>query len=455
MQRYALVGIFVAVAAVAGLANPLSGLGLADGGAVSLAIVIVAAGLWITEALPLFVTSFVVLLLSSSWLVPQLEAEGVATSSGDYLAPFSSNLVMLFLGGFVLAAGWQKVGLDEWLANRVIRRAKGDLPTLVALMMAVTAFLSMWLSNTAATALVLGLCAPVTALVPERVGGPRLLLLAVPLAANLGGLGTPVGTPPNAIVLGALAEAGHPIDFATWMAIGLPAVLVLLAFVWGMLLTFFGGRGVVLDTDDLPVPEAPLETMAGRGVLLVSAVTIAAWLFGSPLGIKSGTAALIPVIGFFGSGLLRLADFRNLAWDVLFLMGGGLCLAVGMQQSGLAAWLVAGIPVDVLSSWAVAAAFLLVAVAMSTVMSNTATASLLAPLVLGLSSLETTPVFLSVAFGCSLAMALPISTPPNAMAFASGQLEARDLLRVGSLVSIVGSGLTVTVFVAWWAVVLG
>ncbi|MGF1469192.1 MAG: SLC13 family permease [Sandaracinaceae bacterium] len=454
MRAHALAVAWAAGSLAVGLTNPLGGLGLSGGGAIALAILLLAGFLWTSEAVPLFVTSFLVLGLNLVWLRPALEAAGQAVAADAFLAPFFSDLVLLFLGGFVLASALNRYRLDATLAGAILRRAGRRVPAVMGALMAVTATLSMWLSNTAATALMLGLCLPLAKSIADP--GPRkALLLSVPLAANVGGLGTPIGTPPNAIVLEYLEGAGHPIGFAMWMVIGLPAVLLLLVLLWAALLRLQGGWSASLPLDAGADGQAastdPDEAPWGRRLVLgVTAITILGWLLGGLVGLSPGTVSVLPVVAFFGARVLSVADFRALSWDVLFLMGGGLCLARSLELSGLADWLVAGVPTEGVPAWALASAFLVVACAMSTVMSNTATANLLAPLVAGLSGVSTAPVFLSVAFGCSVAMALPISTPPNAMAFASGQLEARDLLRVGLLATVAGVALTVVVFFRWW-----
>ena len=308
----------------------------------------------------------------------------------------------------------------------------------------------MWLSNTAATALMLGISLPLVQALPDDATARRGLVLAVPVAANVGGLATPIGTPPNAIMLQYLAEVGSPISFAGWIAVALPAVLLVLSASWAGLLALYGGRDVELPP---PKEEPTLPTQrAGvrRFVAGISVLTVLGWLLGDQLGLTPGTVALLPVTIFFALGTLRLADFRNLAWDVLFLMGGGLCLARAMSRSGLADWIVAMMPTDGVSDWLVAAVALGLAATMSTVMSNTATANLLGPVVAGLPGIDPAPLLVAVAFGCSLAMALPISTPPNAMAFASGQLEARDLLQVGLPITIGGALLTIGLGFGWW-----
>jgi sodium-dependent dicarboxylate transporter 2/3/5 len=187
---------------------------------------------------------------------------------------------------------------------------------------------------------------------------------------------------------------------------------------------------------------------------VVALITIAGWLTTSLHHLSSGTVALLPVLVFFGLRILDVSDLRRLSWDVLLVMGGGLCLGQVIAVSGLADWLIAQLPVEGAGTSTILIAFSLVACFMSSVMSNTATANLVLPIVIGLApSLgqeALAPLALAVAFACSLAMPLPISTPPNAIAFSSGEFHAVDLIRPGAIVTILGLVLTLVVGVRWW-----
>jgi len=424
--------------------------GMPDAAQVAFVILVTAAILWIAEAVPLFVTSMIILFLCLVWLGPELSsAEGAEVVPKDtWTGPFFSDVVLLFLGGFVLAAGLHKYQLDEQMARWMVRKSRGDLPKLIAGIIAVTAFLSMWLSNTATAAMMLALVLPIVRELPEGASSRTALLLSVPLAANVGGLGTPIGSPPNAIALEYMRSIGEAPTFARWMMVGVPLASIILVMVWLLLVYGYRAKGRV---DGIECDPLHLKRSAGRRTVLATAVfTAGSWLTSEWHGLSSGTVALIPVIVFFGLGLLRVPDLRALSWDVLLLMGGGLCLGAALSESGLAAWVVEQLNVDQLSSFELMGAFAVVACAISTVMSNTATANLMMPMVLGLSIGTKSPILLAMAFGCSLAMALPISTPPNAMAFSSGELRVGDILKPGLLVSILGLILILTIGYWWW-----
>jgi sodium-dependent dicarboxylate transporter 2/3/5 len=444
--------VVVAVVALLVLCHALDvfgGWGMPAPSQVALVILLIAAALWISEIIPLFVTSFVILALSVTWLRGVMVANGVEADAGEFMAPFFSDIILLFLGGFVLSAALHKYELDERLARRVIDHSGGSVPKLIFAIMCVTAFLSMWLSNTAATAMMLALCLPIVQALPVGDRYRTAILLAVPFAANVGGLGTPIGSPPNAIAIQYMDEMGIAPSFLTWMMMGVPLVLSMLVIIWGLLMAMYRGRAVAVALESAAESDHPI---AARVVVVVAVVTVAGWLTGAWHGLSAGTVALFPVLVLFGSRLLAVNDLRALSWDVLLLMGGGLCLGHGVAVSGLAEWIVARVPAEAQSVTLLIVVFGVVACLMSSVMSNTAAANLLLPVLVGLSVSPLPPVLVTVAFACSLAMALPISTPPNAIAFASGELRAADMLKPGLILTIVGLALTFTLGRWWWDV---
>lgn len=428
--------------------------GLPYPGYIALGILAIAATLWVTEAVPLFVTSLAVLFLSIVWLAPAMRDSGTPIKNQTFYSPFFSDVIVLFLGGFSLSAALKKKRLDEWLASKIIHQTGSTFPKLLLGVMAVTAVLSMWLSNTATAAMMLAMVLPLASRFPENHGNAKALLLAIPFAANIGGLGTPIGSPPNAIAMQYMSREGIAPDFATWMLIGIPGVVVMLGLAWGTLLLLF--RESSSTESSSPMPETSGEHVFVRldqsvvVITLTVAVTVLGWMTASFHGFSSGTIAMIPLLVFFGTGILQNRDLRDMSWDVLLMMGGGLCLGTVIAESGLAGWLVDQLPVDGLSLFLLTALFGTVACTMSSLMSNTATANLLLPIIIGLSVETASPIMIGTAFGCSLAMPLPISTPPNAMAFSSGKINVVDMVRPGLLLTIVGVSLALTTGYAWW-----
>lgn len=415
---------------------------------VALGILLVAAILWVTEAVPLFVTSLILLFLSLVWLMPSMESSGMEVNKEMFLSPFFSDVIILFLGGFTLSAALHKGQIDEWLAANIIERTGSTLPKLMIGVMAVTAFLSMWLSNTATAAMMLAMVLPIASQLGKDDQRGKAILLSVPFAANVGGLGTPIGSPPNAIAMQYMSEAGIAPSFAQWMLIGVPGVVVMLIIAWGVLLYFYGG-----GDDELPKFDYSVTLKIDRSfwiIIVAVAATTIGWMTTAMHGYSSGTVALIPVIVLFATGVLETKDLRKMSWDVLLMMGGGLCLGATIAGSGLADWLVQLLPVSGVGIFWLTMLFGVVACVMSSVMSNTATANLLLPIIVGLSVTTASPIMIGTAFGCSLAMPLPISTPPNAMAFSSGRINVMDMAKPGVILTLIGVTLALTTGYWWW-----
>jgi len=415
---------------------------------VALAILMIAATLWISEAVPMFVTSFVVLGLSLIWLVPRMRSEGMVISEHEFLAPFFSDVILLFLGGFVLSAAMHKYQLDERLARWMLARTGRRVPVVLFGIMVVTAMLSMWLSNTATAAMMLAVCLPIARQLPSDDAYRKAIPLAVAFAANVGGLGTPIGSPPNAIAMQYMQEGGFAPSFGMWMLIGTPGVVVMLAVVWTVLMLVFRGHQATIEMSGEKVGikwSWPVMLVVG-----VTLVTVLSWITSGVHGLTAGTVALLPVVVFFGTKILTVKNLKMLSWDVLLMMGGGLCLGKVIAVSGLAAWIVQRLPIESSNCFVLVAILGSAACLMSSIMSNTATANLLMPISLGLGAENLSPVLVGVAFACTLAMPLPISTPPNAIIFGSGELKVREMLLPGAMVTVVGLVLAMTTGHWWW-----
>jgi len=444
-------GVYVAIGAI-GVAARVGWLeewlGLREPAALALGILLIAAILWISEAVPLFVTSFAIAFLNVTWLSPALDRSGEAIEDQAFLSPFFSNVILLFLGGFVLSAALRKYLIDERLARWVLART-GSAPSRVLLgIMIVSAFLSMWMSNTATTAMMLALALALLSKVEDDDPFQKAVLLGIPFAANIGGLATPIGSPPNAIAIRYMEQSGMGAPgFGQWLLLSLPVVVVVLAAAWFLLKRLFPAR----------VEEVSLEaqphfdwTRRSRFVVAVTIITALGWLTSDFHPLTTGTVGLIPVILFFGLRLLEVDDFRSLSWDVLFIVGGGLSLGVAVEASGLGEVFVSLIPTDAVGAVGLLVILSLVAAVMTSVMSNTATANLVIPVVIALSGVSVAPLLMAVAYACSLSMALPVSTPPNAMAFSAGILKARDMAVPGLVISIIGLVTTWTLGLFLW-----
>lgn len=411
--------------------------GLPDRAGAGLALLATIAWLWLTEALHVSVTAL---------LVPLLAAASGVLAFPEALLQFADPVVFLFLGGFALAAGLQRQGLDRWMAGQVLRRAGASFGRAVRWLFWLTAFLSMWISNTATAAMMLPLALGLLAPLPldEHRRTWMYVLLGVAFSANIGGIGTLVGSPPNAI-----AAAAVGMGFAEWMSWGLPLVLVL------MPLMEIGLRLVLrprLDVMVTPPPAPGGWTTAQQKMLALFGFTVLLWVFGAPLGAVLGFAqgydaavALLALVLLHG---LRLAGWqdveRSTEWGVLLLFGGGLTLSKALAASGAAAWLATqlGGPLAALPAWVCIALMVLFALLLTEVTSNTASAALLIPLFLGLAPhVERAPLAVLVAVGTSCAFMLPVATPPNAIVFGSGHVPQRMMI-------LGGSGVTALVYPA-------
>lgn len=415
-------------------------LGLSTPASVALTILLVTALLWVTESLPLYITSLGVLAFSLLWLMPELERAGRPTDEDIYFQAFFGDITLLFMGGFVLSALLNKYGLASRIANWVLGRT-GSAPDRVLLgIIGISALLSMWMSNTATAAMMFAIISPVMLKIPADSRFSIALALSIPFACNIGGLGTPIGTPPNAIAMEYLGKIGIQISFVRWMLISMPLLLLLLFALWKLLLKRYPPGAIQIDLGN---SHEELEPFTGtqKAVILIFLLTVLGWLTGGVTGLSTGVVGLLCLIASFGSGLLNTPDFRNISWDILFMLGGGLCLGAALSESGLTAVIAEAIPLQ-RGFWFAFGFMLLLASVMTTFMSNSATANLLIPVAISITGNELL-LSLAIAMMCSTSMALPVSTPSNAIAFGSGLLSAKDMLNIGLIITFLAFVATV------------
>ncbi|MEM9079697.1 MAG: DASS family sodium-coupled anion symporter [Verrucomicrobiota bacterium] len=391
-------------------------------------VLVFAAGLWVTEAIPAFAVALLVMALNIFALTPTGGSE--VTTWPQVLAPWASPILWLFFGGFVLAGAASKVGLDRRMAAGVMRRFSQGPGILLGGLMGLTALLSMFVSNTATAAMMVAMLGPVLAGREERLG--KALLLGVALAASLGGMGSVIGSPPNAIAVSSL-EGG--VSFFGWMVMGLPPAVVLLVLGW----VFLRWRYLRdLPWEAIEIQEG--ETEGARDRLFVGVIlfgTVGLWMTEAWHGMHPALVAFFGVTVLTVRSTVTSADLRKVPWEVLLMMAGGLALGKGIEGSGLAAVLSDLLPLSGGAGLLILGACGL-AVILSNVMSNTAAAALLIPLFGSLSVFEGAEVAIPVALVCSCATCLPVSTPPNAIAFATGRLASRDFMAPGLGLIVLG-----------------
>ncbi|HAS64135.1 MAG TPA: dihydroorotate dehydrogenase [Vibrio sp.] len=426
-----------------------------------IAIFLLAALCWVFEPIPIYATSVVIivlelLMLSDKGIIflrsDQGEAHfGELLKYNEIMATFASPIIMLFLGGFFLAMAATKYRLDVNLA-RVLLKPFGNDPKFVMLgLMLITATFSMFMSNTATTAMMLSILTPVIAVFGPKDPGRVAFALCIPVAANIGGIGTPIGTPPNAIALKYLVGDNF-ISFGEWMVFGVPFVVVMMALAWFLINALYTADQKSID---LSIKGKFLKTPKAIMVYITFGLTILLWLMGSAHGMNSYTVALIPVAVFSLTGIINKEDLKKISWDVLWLVSGGIALGLALDKTGLARLVVHSIPFDEYSPYVVLFGAAFLCLVMANFMSHTATANLLMPIMAALGSSMTSlaplggevTLILVVTFAASLGMSLPISTPPNALAHATGNVESSQMARVGVVLGIVGVVLS---FVLVW-----
>ena len=419
---------------------------------------------WISEALPLPVTALLPIAI-----LPLL---GVV-SMDDATAPYANPIIFLFMGGFAIALAVQRWDLHRRMALAIVARAGNRLHVLVGAFMLATAGLSMWVSNTATAALMLPIALSVLGLIergaPAQGQGataesrrPALaLLLGIAFAANIGGMATIIGSPPNALTAAYLGDRhGMEIGFLEWMTLGLPLAAILLGLAWWLLTRWvfpvhrveLNGLRALLDEQRATVGR---WSSAEKRVAAVFLLVALAWLTRPLLEDWLPVTLTDAGIAILGAGLLFLIpsgsadqrrllawdNTRELPWGVLLLVGGGLSLGAAIESSGLAE--LAADALVVAQAWPlilIMAGVALLTMTLSHVTSNTATAATLLPLVTAFALRMDVAVLmlaLPVAFAASVAFMLPVATPPNAIVFASNRLRVLDMVRGGALLSVV------------------
>ena len=422
-------------------------------------VFVMAALFWILQPFPIWSTSVLVIVLmivtmSDSSLTP-FRVDGVTMiSHKSIMATFANPIIMLFLGGFFLAAAATKYKMDLNLA-RVLLKPFGKNPKFVLLgLMLITAVFSMFMSNTATAAMMLAILAPVLKLFEPDDRGKAAFALAIPLGANIGGMGTPIGTPPNAIALGALNDAvargdlvANPVTFGQWMAFGIPYVIILMVVAWILLLKIYPikMKEMVLNIEGAGKFDTSPKAII---VYITFVLCVILWVTGKNVhGINDNAIAMIPMAVFALTGVITKKDLNAMSWDVLWLVAGGFALGVGLNATGLAAHLIKTIP---FASWSPIALMIgcgIICLFMANFMSHTSTATLLVPILcaVGIACQDNlvglggvTALLVSVAFASSLGMSLPISTPPNALAHATGYTDTRGMAITGVVMGILG-----------------
>jgi sodium-dependent dicarboxylate transporter 2/3/5 len=448
----------------------------------TLALTVLMIIWWVTEAAPFPVTA-----LLPGLMLPILQVTGMRdgqtylfTNNVAYTG-YASPVIFLFLAGFLLAAAMQKSGLDRRITLTFLtRRRSAQGPAMLLLvMMATTAFLSMWISNTATAAMMLPIAVSVLHALGEKPGQSPLgsaMLLGIAWAASIGGIGTIIGSPPNGIVVGIMSSKDvAQIDFLSWMEFGLPVAFFGLIAAWVVLLVMFRPR----MTDSSRAIDALVEQKRLLGgwsadeKLTVSIFTLVAtlwvtqplWKYALPrdwVGGFSGIGVneiglgcalllfLIPVDRKTWRSVLQWSDNRRVDWGTLVLFGGGIALSKAMFGTGLTDWLASEFidSMGTATPWVCFIAVILLIDFLTEITSNTAVTTMMCPILISLApGLNLDPIVLCVgaAMASSLAFMLPVATPPNALVYATGYFRIGQMVRAGFVMNLIGCAILVTV----------
>jgi sodium-dependent dicarboxylate transporter 2/3/5 len=454
------------------------------------AVALLMAIWWITEAVPLAITS----------LLPLILFPTLGIMSGNVVAPlYINNIIFLFIGGFLVALAMQRWGLHKRIALRILLwfgiRPRG----IILGLMVAAAFMSMWISNTATTMMMLPIVFAIVLNLEEAVGKSVVrkyaiaVLLAIAYGASIGGIATLVGTPPNLAfvrILDISFAKAPDITFTTWMMLAFPISLILLIFVWCLLVVFYcpkKSKFTGIDTElfkkqyrelgPLQFEEKVVLTdfvllallWLSRETLKIGNITIPGWsqLFGRPDFFDDGTVAiamsfLLFLIPAKKQGFSRIMDWHAVAklpWGIVLLFGGGFALASAFKESGLSLWFCNRLvgagslhPIILIAIICFMVTFL------TEMTSNTATAQMLLPILASLAvAVRMNPLLLMIpgTISCSCAFMLPVATPPNAIVFGTDRLRIWDMARTGFLINLFGVVLVTVIMYFWGQTVFG
>ena len=430
-----------------------------------IAIFVWAALMWIVEAVPAWTTSLLIIVImlltisdsGISMLISGYDAKELMSYKA-IMNTFANPTVMLFMGGFILALVASKSGIDVSMA-RAMLKPFGSRPRIVLLgFILVTAIFSMFVSNTATAAMMLTFMAPIIRQLPPTEKGTTALALAIPIGANIGGLATPIGTPPNGIALQYINDVDGlnlGVDFGEWTLVMAPLMLVILLISWVLLSAMFPFTAKKVNLTIIGGAKRGWRTYVIYATL---AVTILLWMFEKVTGINSYVVALIPIGVFAITRIIKSSDLKDIDWACLWMVAGGFALGEGMSKTGLAKALVAAIPFD---SWPAMLVLLgggFICWLLSQFISNSAATALMVPIMVAVGKgMEGAlgdfggvgTLLIGVAMSASFAMSLPISTPPNAIAYSTGLIKTKQMFITGMLIGtislVIGYILIITV----------
>lgn len=437
-------GMFALLGVVLGIIISSASLPFGSQQQIVLAITISALFFWLSEFIPLHATAL---------LIPFLLVVFGGFQATETFASFFDPVIVLVLGGFAIALAMRKHNVDEYIGQKLIH--KGSRPSHVLFgLMAVTAILSMWMANSAAAAIML----PIGLVILKenklhhfKSNFAKSVVLGIGYAATIGGLGTLVGSTPNILAAKFLNQNGIEFGFVDWLYYGLPVMAALLVAAWIVLSLMFRPE---IKKVNIKSFEEKLSKKQ-KQVLLIFAVAVILWMTTGIHGIDIGTVSLVPLLLLYAFGLLKSDDFNKIDWPSLILIGGGISLGFAMHASGLDAAAANGLAGIISGQGALFAAFVIIGfgVLFTAFASNTAAAAVMIPFMIPVAAMTgfdpRTLAFLA-AVGVSMDFVMPSGTPPTTMAYASGYVKLKQLIKAGIAISLIGIGIAGLLSVMIW-----
>ncbi|MDY0116168.1 MAG: DASS family sodium-coupled anion symporter [Sulfurimonadaceae bacterium] len=427
---------------------------LSPAGVTTLFILLFAAGLWVSEAIPAFAVSLLVIALEIILLgFSDFDFSSGSKEWEEYLRPWSSPLIFLFLAGFIMASAASKTKLDLWLAKRVLFFVGGRPENIVTGLVVITFTLSMFVSNTATAAMMMTVLTPLLLHIKPSNPFSKAMLLSVVIGANLGGMVTIIGTPPNAIAVGVLRESAP--SFIGWMGYAFVPALTVVIILRYVILKLYPSNEPFIDLTSIKEVEhfddstrkfskIPVIPSWKKNVtILIFSITVLMWMTGPLHNIPTTVISFIPIIGFTLFGILDADDMCNIRWDVIILIIGGLSLGQAVSKTGLDIWFATLVNVENMELFLLILVFSFVVVIIANFMSHTAAANIILPIVLAVSTTIATDggstfAVIAVALSASFGMSLPVSTPPNAIVLSSKKVTTKDFLKIGIIAAFIG-----------------
>lgn len=410
--------------------------------------------MWLTEAVAPWATSVSLiglLLLATSDNALNFFTDGIDKSElldhEALMATFADPIIILFLGGFILAIAATKTGLDVFLARNLIKPFGTKSEFVLLGFILITGVFSMFVSNTATAAMMLTFLTPVFKALPPDGKGRVALTLSIPLAANIGGMGTIIGTPPNAIAIKYINDPNGlnmGLSFADWMSFMMPFTVIMLLIGWVLLVKLYPFKQKTIKVEITGDVKHDWKTAV---VAVTFLVTVLMWMFDRFTGVGANTVAIIPIVVFAVTGVINAKDLQEINWSVIWMVAGGFALGLALNASGLADNVIHSIPFGSWSGLAILVAAGLICFILSNFISNTATAALLMPILAVVckgmgSALDgiggSAVVLIGIAIAASMAMTLPISTPPNAIAYSTGLVKQSEMAKMGIIIGVIG-----------------